>query len=294
MDYPILERMYYDLVAGFDVYGNVIHQVATRVYQNLLRIEAEGQLLRLLPTNVRTQVHDAWYRGRIAHALADIHAASYAGPDPLVAYDDSAPEHAKSQLVARLLTKDLPAAVVGAREPIQWRDVPFSSESDPARARFEALARELVNQRAATAPYVSAFPDVALLRVRPHAGADLVYTVIRNRSHLSVEFIWPEDVELEPQEDTLQVIPGIATSRPNLLLAVNEDELEAFAAAWKALAAPGKDGKADATWVAFVAKYGARRSDAGFWSTYDAFGDAFHAMDPTGAGVLDLSRYGND
>ena len=27
LDYPIFERMYYDLVAGFDVYGNVVHQV---------------------------------------------------------------------------------------------------------------------------------------------------------------------------------------------------------------------------------------------------------------------------
>jgi hypothetical protein len=295
MDYPIFERMYYDLVAGFDVYGNVIHQVATRVYQNLLRIEAEGQLLRLLPTgtpNVRTQVHESWYRGRIAEKLADIHAASYEGPDPLVTYDEATAEDAKRDLIARLLTKQLPAAVVGPREPIQWRDVPLSS--DPARAHFETLARELVKRPAATAPDVSAFPDVTLLRVRPRAGADLVYTVVRNRSHLSVEFIWPEAVELEPQEDTLQVVPGIATSRPNLLLVVNEDDLDAFAAAWRGLKAPAKDGKPDATWVAFVAKYGARRSDPGFWSTYDAFGDAFHAMDPVGAGVLDLSRYGND
>ena len=36
MDYPIFERIYYDLVAGFDVFGNVAHQAATRLYICLL------------------------------------------------------------------------------------------------------------------------------------------------------------------------------------------------------------------------------------------------------------------
>ncbi|MGH9886562.1 MAG: fatty acid cis/trans isomerase, partial [bacterium] len=34
MDYPIFERIYYDLVAGFDIYGNVVHQVSTRLYMD--------------------------------------------------------------------------------------------------------------------------------------------------------------------------------------------------------------------------------------------------------------------
>ena len=206
LDYPTFERMYYDLVAGFDVYGNLTHQLGTRIYMNLLRIEAEGQLLRLLPVGARARVHDEWYRGRVAKALSAIHEKSYAGPEPDIAYAD--PSHAKEELLTRLLTKELPAGVVGLREPILWTDVPLSA--DPARARFELGMRDLVHRRA---PFVAVFPDTVLLRVRVGAGRDLVYTVARNRSHTSVEFIFAEGVELEPAEDTLQIVSGIATGR---------------------------------------------------------------------------------
>ena len=70
LDYPTFERMYYDLVAGFDVYGNVTHQLATRIYMNLLRIESEGQMLRFLPAGERARVQGEWYRGRIARTLS--------------------------------------------------------------------------------------------------------------------------------------------------------------------------------------------------------------------------------
>jgi hypothetical protein len=41
MDYPIFERIYYDLVAGFNVFGNVTHQVSTRLYMDHLRMQSE-------------------------------------------------------------------------------------------------------------------------------------------------------------------------------------------------------------------------------------------------------------
>jgi hypothetical protein len=53
IDYPILERIYYNLVAGFDIYGNVAHQVATRLYMDHLRMQAENLFLMLLPAGAR-------------------------------------------------------------------------------------------------------------------------------------------------------------------------------------------------------------------------------------------------
>jgi hypothetical protein len=281
MDYPIFERMYYDLVAGFDVYGNLAHQLGTRMYMNRLRIESEGQFLRLLPVSERARVHDEWYRGRIARALSGIHQKAYAGPEPAIVYSD--PAHAKEELVNRLLTKELPAAVVGPREPIQWSDVPLPADS--VRARFEGAMRGLVRK---PAPYVAVFPDSVLVRLRTNAATNLVYTVARNRSHTSVEFIFSEGVELEPSEDTLQIVSGIATSRPNFFLTVDDASLDDFVAAWKALKSD------DGSWSAFVARYGARRSDPAFWSTFDFFAEEFPKLDPLGAAVLDLSRYTND
>jgi hypothetical protein len=281
LDYPIFERMYYDLVAGFDVYGNLAHQLATRAYMNLLRIESEGQFLRLLPTSERARVHAEWYRGRVAAKLSLVHEGAYAGPEPSIPYDDLA--HAKEEIVMRLLTRELPAAVAGPREPIQWGDVLPSS--DPHRARFEIAMRDLVNR---PAPYVAVFPDTVLLRVKTGEESDLVYTIARNRAHTSVELIFPEGVELEPTEDSLQIVSGIATSRPNFFLTVDEKRLDELVTDWNALRA------GNGSWGEFAAKYGARRGDPEFWSTFDFFAAAFPALDPIGAAVLDLSRYSND
>jgi hypothetical protein len=281
LDYPTLERIYYDLVAGFDVYGNVTHQVGTRVYMNFLRIEAEGQFLRLLPASDRDRVFREWYRGRVARTLAGIHAGASEGPETAIAFADRA--HAKEDLVTRLLTKELGAAVAGPREPIQWTDVPLSSE--PLRARFERAMRDVAGK---AGPSVASFPDTVLLGVKGADGDDLVYTIARNRMHTSVEYIFSERVELQPAEDTLQIVSGVASSRPNLFLVVNESDLDPFVEAWKALK-PG-----DRSWTEFVARWGARRSDPRFWNMFDFFTEESHALDPIGAGVLDLSRYVND
>jgi hypothetical protein len=276
IDYPILERMYYDLVAGFDVYGNVTHQIGSRIYFNFLRIESEGQFLRLLPVKQRQRLHDEWYRGRVARTLAGIHTEAAIGPETMIAFGD--PAHAKEELIHRLLDQDLPRAVVGSLEPIQWPDAPLSP--DAARARFERAMREVMIRRA---PYVALFPDTVLLRV-----GDLMYTIARNRSHTSVEFIFSEGVELRPEEDTLQIVYGVATSRPNLFLVVEPRDLDDFTRAIQALK-PG-----DGSWAAFLDRYGVRRSDPAFWGAFDFFTYTFARLDPVGAAVIDLSRYVND
>jgi hypothetical protein len=145
--------------------------------------------------------------------------------------------------------------------------------------------RDLVQK---PAPYVAVFPDRVLVRVTAAGASDLVYTVARNRAHRSVEFIFSEGVELEPAEDSLQIFSGIVTSRPSFFLTVDGSNLDGFVSDWKSLHA------GDGSWAAFAARYGARRSDPRFWSTFDFFSDAFATLDPLGAAVLDLSRYTND
>jgi hypothetical protein len=145
--------------------------------------------------------------------------------------------------------------------------------------------RDLVSK---PAPYVAVFPDTVLLGVKVPSGHDLVDTVARNRSYKSVEFIFSEGVELEPAEDTLQIIDGFASSRPNLVLSVDIARLDEFVTRWRALQ------EADGSWGAFVAQYAARRSGPAFWNTFDFFTDAYTARDPVAAAVLDLSRYTND
>lgn len=53
IDYSLLERIHYLLVAGFDVYGNISHQLNSRLYMDFLRIEGEFHFLALLPPENR-------------------------------------------------------------------------------------------------------------------------------------------------------------------------------------------------------------------------------------------------
>ena len=53
IDYPQFERIYYALVAGFDVFGNLSHQVNVRRYMDYLRIEGELNFLQFLPEGER-------------------------------------------------------------------------------------------------------------------------------------------------------------------------------------------------------------------------------------------------
>ncbi|MCU0922989.1 MAG: fatty acid cis/trans isomerase [Burkholderiaceae bacterium] len=47
IDYPLFERIFYLLVSGYDVYGNVGHQLNSRLYMDFMRMEGEFNFLVL-------------------------------------------------------------------------------------------------------------------------------------------------------------------------------------------------------------------------------------------------------
>ncbi|MDW2405757.1 fatty acid cis/trans isomerase, partial [Vibrio sp. 1262-1] len=62
LDYALLERIHYLLVAGFDVYGNFGHQLMTRMFMDFLRLEGESNFVTLLPADMRHQLQSSWYQ----------------------------------------------------------------------------------------------------------------------------------------------------------------------------------------------------------------------------------------
>ena len=63
IDYPLLERIHYLLVAGYDVYGDAGHQLFSRMYMDFLRIGGEFNFLYLMPRQARDAALEYWYRG---------------------------------------------------------------------------------------------------------------------------------------------------------------------------------------------------------------------------------------
>jgi hypothetical protein len=283
LDYPIFERMYYDLVAGFDVFGNLVHQISTRRYMNLLRIESENQFLRFMPLPARKALRDSWYRGAGVANFVDVFDPFYGGPAPRIRYHDSV--HAKSEFVTGLLAQ-LSPAIAMPLEPIQW---PASPLPEAPRDKIERALRDIVNH---PAPFVRVFPDASLVRVELSAAGgshdDLIYSILRNRAHLNIDFMFAESAYLVPKEDTLHVLRGIAVSRPNLFFHVKAEQFDAFVSELRALREEG------ASFEAFFARYGVSRNAPGFWQESDFFNDEGRKLDPFRSGILDLSRYAQE
>tara|TARA_B100000749_G_scaffold280897_1_gene280801 strand:- start:78171 stop:80942 length:2772 start_codon:yes stop_codon:yes gene_type:complete len=61
MGYLDLERFYYSLVAGYDVFSDLAHQLFTRSYMNSLRQDSEEGTLLFMPPNIREDIRKFWY-----------------------------------------------------------------------------------------------------------------------------------------------------------------------------------------------------------------------------------------
>ena len=278
IDYPILERIYYLLVAGFNVYGNVFHQAATRLYMDNLRIESEDLFLGFLPPAVRRPLRAYWYRGMLARLKMEQlnplrgadrpSAVVYGGGDPKETFI----ELAKTRLGAALHQPE-PLLNVATGAP--------AGDAEPARARVERLLNRLT---ARNAPFVAVMPDLSYLLVDFDDGTEL-YALIRNKAHLNVAFPLAESDRRVPAEDTLMVLRGVAGSYPNFLFSMKAAEVAPFVSLLE-----GWSGRADEH-DALFRRFGVSRYRADFWREFDRLNRAVMSAEGVAGARLDLGKY---
>ena len=270
MGYPLFERIHYLLVGGFDVYGNVGHQLATRLYMDFLRMEGENNFLAFLPRAARQKVHDHWYREadptHIEH-LANV--ATYFGQETGIRFRSRDPLTEMCALMKRHY-----APVSSARYDI-------AASALPAAAR-KPLQR-LSAVRGAVATHM---PETAILTVHEAGGREHHFTVLRHSAHLNVAAPFGEEKRRAPAEDRLQVLNGFVGAYPNAFYRVAAAELPQFARAVRGL-------RNTADYQALMTRYGIRRTDARFWAHSDNLHAAYRAWAPREAGLFDYSRIEN-
>jgi hypothetical protein len=263
IDYSLLERIHYLLVAGFDVYGDVAHQLESRLYMDFLRMEGEQAFLLFLPEEERIAVRDYWYRG--------------------------AREHTR-------------AYVMGPKTERYERPTAIRFESDDPRTEFMEMLRAHIPASAApryrvTDPHLAALmngasrsfsflPETSFLQVLPARGEPQYYTLIRNMGFKNNAQLFKEDDRRLPDEDTLTVARGFIGAYPNQFFQVREAEVEAFTAAVSAL------GRAE-DYTRLVERFGVRRTAPWFWKLSDDMHAHYFASQPIEAGLFDLNRYEN-
>lgn len=269
MGYPLLERMHYLLVAGFDVYGNVGHQLATRLYMDFLRMEGEMTFVSLLPASERRAVFERWYRGgdRQLKHLADV--ARY------FQVDSGQNFRSNDHLVE--LYQRLKKLVAPVREAaLDWKDSGLSAGEIKQMNRL-AQIKGLP---------VSHLPEMSLLVLKQPNGETRVISLVSNNAHSNVAELFREEKRRLPKEDTLLAINGITGAYPNAILTVDSQNLPNFVDAVSNL-----DSQADL--VKLLDRYGVRRTNPGFWKTSDAIHAVWRKMAPQEAAVLDFSRLDN-
>jgi hypothetical protein len=290
LDYPLFERLVYNLVVNYDVFGNVGHQALTRLYMDMIRMEAEELFLAFLPPSQRAGLRKSWYRGgpltdvKLRYVFPLLDSSAPTG----VVYRNEA--DAKAELVERVINEHLSPQVRGPPDVLNWKilQLPQGAEAAPELTASEQALRRIASIKAAsTTPFARFLPDLAVVLVRGEDGRARLYSIVHNREHANVSWILGESERFAPQEDTLTVRAGVLGAYPNMFFAVPEAEIEVFSTAVARL-------KSEADYERLVDRFGIRRSNETFWSIYDAINATHLASDPVRSGTLDLTHYALD
>ena len=270
IDYPLLERLYYSLVAGFDVYGNTQHKLLVRKYMDRLRIEGESNFLEYLPKNKRKEQFNSWYKGTLAK-----HLVTYTPSDSKASLNYDYNDFIVNLLKYTKTKKD---------------SINFIEEKPKLRKNIlEYKTREEIENELKHITYhnnIDKFKSFSsdnfnLMYIKfKMKKEDLVYSMVINRWHDSVAFLFNEEERLDKTKDKINFVRGFIGSYPNYFVVVEEEEIKEFFDLLKENMDESK-----------LSKFFINRSNKDFWEVYDWFQESFYKSNPIQAGLFDLNRY---
>lgn len=273
IDYPLLERIHYLLVAGFDVFGNLGHQLLTRLYMDFLRMEGEYNFLLYLPKATAAKEIEFWYRDKEDNVEAFLQALysrdyettgiDYSTDDPKVEFF----QRLREQLGPEVIADDIINRRTGSQKP----------------AQYQRTLRDLADVAGLALEYL---PEQSLLRLHLANGQYRLVSLLKNRAHTNVAQLFNEEDRLIPQEQTLTVVETVVGAYPNAFFELDESQLQAFVVAVREL-------NSDADYHRLKSLYGVRRTDPGFWSFSDAVHAQYFREARIDSGFLDYNRLEN-
>jgi hypothetical protein len=284
IDYSQLERIYYSLVAGFDVFGNLSHQANVRRYMDYLRIEGELNFLDFMPQADRLEMLQSWYLG--VRSVENVDAERVEDMrETSVQYQTKDP---KREFVERLVEEVFLPATEIAFDDINYR---HNDREVPMPKTFETHEDILDGFRALTTPGTGFIEhangsDVNLfyVHVRNYRGTDRYFSIVINRWHDNVNSMFGEASRLDPSKDTMHFLPRSIGAYPNYFFEVDGEEIPEFFDMLENF-----DGSDE--YIAKFLKFGVNRADDDFWESYDRFQADLDQSDPLHTGLYDLNRY---
>ncbi len=286
IDYPLFERIYYALVAGFDVYGNIGHQANVRRYMDRLRVEGESYFLDFMPKSDRKTLFYRWNKN-LSMLVED---KLYYRPSRMPTAVEYTTGDPKREFVEKVVKTHLLSETGIAFDPINY--FAAGQKRPPLPERYETRADFIQAFRSITKPGTGFIKNangknsnLAYVRVRmPQGREDIVFSVVVNRWHDNVAFMFDEASRLDPSKDTADFIFDFIGSYPNLFFDFTLDE----AAEFFEMVQNYED---TPYYRKQILRFAVTRDEPEFWEEYDWFQKRFYERHPVEAGLFDLNRY---
>ncbi len=270
IDYPLLERMHYLLVAGFDVFGNIGHQLNTRLYMSFLRMEGEFNFLAFLPRASRKVVRNRWYRNASKRVKSYLNGSkAYYAQETGLSFKTGAHY---TELLEMLKTKY--DAILDTR---------YEISSDSVSGHIIEPLMELSSLKGRNISYL---PQLSFLTIREPDMEDRHFTLINNSAYSNIASIHKQEKMRLPNEDTVTVVKGFLGAYPNAFYLVDVAELDLFIESIRNL-------KSESDYSSFMQKFGIRRMDPRFWEHSDHIHEANARSSQLNPGLFDYNRYEN-
>jgi hypothetical protein len=255
IDYPIFERIYYNLVASFNVYGSLDHKTATRIYMENLRREGEDNFIAFLDAKEKKRTRRKWYQKTIT----------------------SMPQITEKELYVRSMETQF------SNKSAEDVAVTFANGMSPVPQNLTA-AKLFSKINEVKGDFNKFFRDVSYVRVQYPYGKIRYFSIIAHKTHKTMNLLFFEDATRSPESDTLTFVEDVQISYPNIFFDLKSIEVEKFQ----------KDVLAVNTikdYKLLERKYAIKKSDPGFWHFMDEMHSHFQSIDPVMFGRFDLNRY---
>jgi len=284
IDYPQFERIYYSLVAGYDVFGNISHQTNVRRYMDFLRAEGELNFLAYIPKDKRLNMLKSWYIDD--SDVEDLEEFPNKNLETQIVYKTDSP---KQEFIEQVVNHHILKSTGIKFDDVNYCDIKQKQAKMPKH--FKSVEDIKNAARSLTAPgtgfiRLATGDDINTMFVRvvmPN-GNDFVYTIVVNRWHDNVNSLFGEEDRLDSSKDTIDFIPGTVGSYPNAFFIVPYEELADYFDVLKNFDGSKK-------YIDKLSKYYISRSDKKFWETFDWFQNRFNKKHPITSGLYDLNRY---
>jgi hypothetical protein len=262
IDYPVLERIHYLLVAGYDVYGGLGHQLITRLYMDLLRIESEMAFITYLPKEQRQSEVNSWYLDATEDLDEYINENNFFFEQKnSISYQT---DHALKELFSSL------------------------------KKRYKASEKYDLDVITGGLSGLNELPNLAVQQIAPisfiivdnEQNNTELYSLLKHNERSNISTLLREKNTRLPELDRAEVFKGLLGSYPQVIFKITEQQQSAFVAQLKQVSTAEE-------YSALLKAFAIRRTHPEFWQVSDKLHETYQQQSPINYGLLDYNRLEN-